>query len=329
MALLPRWLRLPCPKTFLYFMSLRTGTEMISLSVIFNKLTGFYGLLAILTGVELSLLQLSMYIYSVGALVLVAILSPHIRKQSPFECLALAWFYVFDTVINTAYTSAFAVTWFLAISAHESNTPGGIPSAPGSGTIDKAAGFTSPQYNVSKVEIVANPASGVTKGQEAVAYAAAGTAASGASASLGHGVGLEESIPSIILIGLMTLVRVYFILVVLAYARQVLRQHMFRRSPIAKLHLHTDGVADAPAENPFAANSAAGRGWKGQVGRLMVSVGEGYWLGGRADDSWVKGMDGRFKNSTKNIGPPGTIERERRARSGTGPPMPPKNLPKV
>merc|ERR1712093_243169 len=80
MGILSRHLRVPRPRTFLYLMSLRTGVEMVSLSVIFNKLTGFFGLLAILTGVSLSPLQLSMYIYSVGALALISFLMPHIRR---------------------------------------------------------------------------------------------------------------------------------------------------------------------------------------------------------------------------------------------------------
>lgn len=309
-------------------MSLRTGTEMIALSLIFNKFTGFYGLLAIFTGVSLSPLQLSMYIYSVAALALTTILMPHIRKQSPFQCLALAWFYIIDTFVNTAYTSAFAVTWFLAISANDSDASNGIPNAPGSGMIEDTAGFTSPKYNVSKVDVIANPAAGVTKGQEAVAYAAVGAAATGAGASLGHGVGLEESLPSIMLIAIMTLIRVYFILVIMAFARQVLRQHMYNNASSAKLHLHTDGAVDAPAENPFVADSPEGRGWQGKLGRAMVKIGENYWLGGQADDTWAKGLDGRFR-TTKSVGPPGTLERERRARSGTGPPLPAKNLPKL
>ena len=139
------------------------------MSMIFNKITGFYGLLAILTGFSLSPLQLSMYLYSLVALILLAFLMPHIRKQSPFECLALAWFYLLDTLVNTAFTLAFAVTWLLAVSANDSNTA--IPSnAPGAGTIDDAAGFTSPKFNVSKVEVIATP---VAVGQEAVAFATA------------------------------------------------------------------------------------------------------------------------------------------------------------
>lgn len=312
------------PRTFLYFMSLRTGTEMISLSMVFNKLTGFYGLLAILTGFSLSPLQLSMYIYSVGALILLTLLMPHIRKQSPFECLALAWFYLLDSVINTAFTAAFAVTWFLAISADAANKP--VPNSPGSGTIGDTAGFTDPKYNVSKVEVVATPAAGIAGGQEAVAVGVGATAAAAAGGpSLAHGVGIEESIPSIMMVVFFTLIRVYFIIVVLAYARQVLRTHLHSSS---KLHLHTDGNAESRADNPFAVGTPEGEGWRGKLGRMMIKVGENYWLAGSPDDEWVKGLDGRFNTKKISSGPPGTFERERRARSGTGPPTPSISLGK-
>ncbi|KAH8678734.1 Inositolphosphorylceramide synthase subunit Kei1-domain-containing protein [Tricladium varicosporioides] len=332
MAITPRWMRLrvPRPRTFLYFMNLRTGVEMISLSMLFNKVTGFFGLLAVLTGLRLSPLQLSMYIYSVGALILLAILAPHIRKQTPFHCLALAWLYFFDTIINTAFTAAFAITWFIAVSA-DHNSSKILKGAPGSNAIDDTAGFTNPQYNASKVGVVVSPAEGLTKGQDAVAIAAASAAAaasSGQNPSLGQGVGIEEGVPSLILVLIMTLIRVYFILIVMAYARQVLRQYIHSPSS-TKLHLHTDGAGDSIADNPFAVGNPEGDGWKGQVGRIMVKVGKSYWLGGQADEDWVKGLDGRFKTTKSSGGPPGTIERERRARSGTGPPTPSPNLGKL
>lgn len=297
-------------------MGLRTGTEMISLSMLFNKITGFYGLLAILTGVRLSPLQISMYIYSVAAVFLLAFLVPHIRKQSPFECVALAWFYVLDTVVNTGFTAAFAATWFLAVSADQANT--GIPSsAPGAGMISDTAGFTSPEHNVSNV--VVNPASGATAGQDI------GTTAPMGNPSLAHGVvGVEESLPSLIVVVGLTLIRVYFILIMLAYARQVLRQHVMATKSVP--HAAGDG---AELENPFANGSPESQGWTGKAGRFMVAVGRGYWLGGQADDDWTKGMDGRFRSTKIISGPPGTIERERRARSGTGPPLPPTRLTKV
>jgi hypothetical protein len=96
-------------QTFLYIMSLQTGATLITLSLLLNKVSGLYGLLVLVTGFHLSPFQLSMYIYSLVAFVLTAFLAPHIQKQSPLQCLALAWFYLIDSVINAAYTVFFAV----------------------------------------------------------------------------------------------------------------------------------------------------------------------------------------------------------------------------
>lgn len=269
--------------------------------MLFNKVTGFFGLLAVLTGFRLSAFQFSMYAYSLAALILLTFLMPHIRKQTPFQNLVLAWFYLFDTLINTAFTAAFAVTWLLAVSADGNNTQ--IPSsAPGSSTIGDTSGFTNASDLVGSGAI----------GQEMVS-----------NPTLGHAVGIEETVPSIVVVVFLTLIRVYFIIITMAYARQVVRQHMYTSSA-TKLHLHTDGAADSNADNPFPESTPEGQGWKGKLGRAMVKVGEGYWLGGQADDAWVRGLDNKFKAAAG--GPPGTVERERRARSGTGPPKPPPNL---
>lgn len=100
-------------QTFLGLMSLQTAAEMISLALLINKVTGFYGLLAIGTGYSLSAVQLSMYLYSVVVLGTLAFLIPHIRRQSAFQNLSLAWLYIVDTAVNTAYTATFAVQWYL------------------------------------------------------------------------------------------------------------------------------------------------------------------------------------------------------------------------
>jgi len=319
MGLSSRLLRLPRPKTFLYLMSLRTGTELITLSIAVNKLSGLYGMLALVTGVHLSPLQLSMYIYSLLALVLTAFLAPHIRKQSPLQCLALAWFYILDSIVNAAYTVAFSVTWFLVISQHHSDAQGHTAPGGGGKMMDDTAGFTNPKYNVSQVDIVATPAPGLADGQDAVAVGKPGSPGTTASSpSLGHGVLQPESVPSIVVISALWAVRVYFILVVMAYARSVLRQHLYTSSR-TKFYASTDDVA----ENPFAEGASEGEGWKGKLGRIMVSVGRGYWLGSSQDDGWTRGMGGKFRRSTDVVGP---VERERRRRSGTGPPPPPQPL---
>ncbi len=311
-------------------MSLRTGTELITLSLLLNKVSGFYGLLAILTGLHLSPLQLTMYFYSIAALVLAATLAPHIRKQSPFQCLALACFYVLDTLVNAAYTAAFAVTWFLVVSQHHSDAQGSKAPGAGGSTIDETAGFTSPKYNVSHVEIAASPAAGLTKGQDAVAIGVPGASTSASGPSLGHGFAQPESFSSILVICLLLAVRIYFALVVLSYARFVLRQYIadvtLRNNSTPFQHKDTSDLT--LAENPFNPHFPEGKGWKGRAGRLMVNIGKSYWLGTDEDAGWMRAVGGKFRKSREAIGlESGPVERERRRRSGTGPPAITVTLP--
>ena len=322
---LPSFIRVPRPRTFLYLMSLRTGTELITLTLLLNKISGFYGLLALLTGFHLSPFQLSMYIYSLLVLGAVANLAPHIRSQSPFHCLALSFVYALDSLINAAYTAAFGVTWFLVVSQHLSDKKGDAAPGPGGSTVDDTAGFTSPKYdNISHVEVDLQPNSGISSGgQEAVTAGSPGElAGQAAGPSLGHGVLQPESISSLVVICALWAIRLYFILIVLSYARYVLRQHIANTSR-ANTALHTGSKSQGMAEDPFSPHFAEGKGWKGKLGRMMVRVGKSYWLGGddSEDDAWMAIGEARFRRKEAD-GPPGVVERERRRRSGTGPPPP-------
>lgn len=61
----------------------------------------------------------------------------------------------------------------------------------------------------------------------------------------------------------------------------------------------------------------------------MVSIGRSYWLGSDEDDSWMSGMGRKFRRSEDvlvKVETPGPLERERRRRSGTGPPLPAETL---
>lgn len=134
----------PSTQSFLGIMSLQTGTELISLSMLFNKVTGLYGLLAILTGYALSPLQLSMYLFNLLALILLALCIPHIRKQTPLQNLVLAWLYVVDTAASPVYTAFFAANWYLGTSAAPSPPsppPPTPPSPPTAARDGEAAGW--------------------------------------------------------------------------------------------------------------------------------------------------------------------------------------------
>lgn len=294
-------------------MSLQTGATLVALSLLFNKISGLYGILALLTGFELSPVQLSMYIYSLIALVLSLFLVPHIRKQSPLQCLALAWLYLIDSVINAAYTVAFAVSWFLIISQHEHSGPDS-----GGSMMGDTAGFTNDNIAVER-----------RSGKD-----------SEGSPSLGHGVLQPESIESIGFVCALWMIRIYFVLIMMAFARQCLRQHAFDNLTSLPRHgnqsaSHSRNVSGVNTDvdlNPFSVRKPDGAGWQGKLGRVMISVGRSYWLDAEDDAGWMTGMSRRFRrnqgpNGSKvNSADSGPSERERRRRSGTGPPMPSQSV---
>lgn len=307
-------------------MSLRTGTELSTLALLLNKVSGLYGLLALLTGIHLSPLQFSMYIYSVLALILVVLLTPHIRTQSPFHCLALATFFLLDTIVNAAYTAVFAVTWFLVLSQHHSESNGSIGGA--GKMMGDAAGFTTPEYNVSKVEVAVGPDQGISAGgarpEALIAGSGEGQAVSAGTPSFSHGIWQPESMSSIVVILLLWAVRVYFVLVVMSYAKLVLRRHVMATTG-RSVQVQTGSRDVTLLENPFGAHLPEGKGWKGRLGRIIVGTSPGFWLGADEDVDQIWGDDvpmGRV--SRKSITPvspnpeaPGVTERERRRRSGT------------
>lgn len=319
-------------------MTLSTGASLITLSMLVNKLAGIYGILALFTGYDLSTFQLSMYMYSTGALILTAYLARHIRKQSPLQCLALAWFYVLDSIINAAYTAVFAATWFLVLAQHDAGAS--EKKGPGAVTMDQTSGFTDPQFNVSRVEVVATPQpphAVAGTGQDAVAAGvpAANAATSGSNGAIQSAILDSQNMNSIGVIIAMWTIRAYFCLIMLAFARMVIRQHIANTSAPSKTTVdYTAASTNSQlAENPFAPTNPEGQGWPGKLGRFMVSIGRSYWLGSDEDDSWMYGMGGKFRKSgvvgeeggfalSKIESGPVNAERERRRRSGTGPPVP-------
>jgi inositol phosphorylceramide synthase regulatory subunit len=312
-----------------------------------------------------------MYIYSLAAFLLTLYLYPHIRRASPWQNLLLAHFYILDTAVNTIWTAGFGVAWFWVLAAHKNNqdnrsndNSGGGQAAskiPGGGTIDETAGFTDPVHqNISKVGVI-----GLDDQQSTITY---GTGEGG---SFGSAFFQSGSIASISVVVALLVLRIYFILVVLAYARLCLRTWVASTSGGHEHNgtgawgsvdpLDTTGNLKQSksegdlAENPFANSSRPeSEGWRGKLGRAMLSIAPSYWLGPDKDEEWARGMRGTFlrkQNQTTGLRlmnfemgsvgagtdrassdggstAPGTVERERRRRSGTGPPVPSVTLPK-
>lgn len=306
-------------QNFFQTMSLRTGAEIITYLQVINKVSGLYGLLALLTGASIDGWQLSMYLYSTVVLVATVYLYKHIRLQTTFETLCLAHLYALDSVVNALYTAFFGFIWFYTLANH----PDGKDNSVAPGIADNA-GFTSPKFNVSEVNVVAEPA-GVA-GQNAVAV---GQGTPGSAPGLGGAVFQTSSIMSISLIAGFWALRVYFVFVMLAFARQCLRQYIAANASSTAWYNNDTPTLGNLAENPFQEGKEAGYGWKGKAGRTMLSGAPQYWLGSSADEdeSWMRGVGGKFIRKSVQVGEPiGLGERERRRRSGTGPPAPPKEM---
>jgi len=212
--------------------------------------------------------------------------------------------------------------------------------APGSDMIKDTGGFADPKHNVSSVDVVAAPnTDGAVPGQGAVVNAKPADAPHvGAESS---GILDNQSMNSIGVIVALWTIRAYFCLVMLSWARFVVRQH------IAVVSVRSGQYSNASkglADDPFAESKPEGQGWKGKLGRFMIALGRTYFLGadGDSDDeNWVQSVGRKFgshkhvaghevdaaatgngialQKVTGNVGP---AERERRRRSGTGPPLP-------
>ena len=233
-------------------MTLQTGAELVCVALVFNKATGIYGFLTLVTGYAASVLQVTSYLFSVLVIVALGLLVPHIRKQSPFENLALAWLYILDTILNTAYITTFATIWYLSTFHDVGELPSGGPEEAPVGS----------EKGPRDAKNESNP----------------------------------DTAASMFLVVLFSLIRVYLALIVASNARWALqRWGGEERGETAT----ADDIANGSSPNPFAAGSAGGEGWKGKLGRIMVSVGRDYWLGGqKEDEEWAKMVGNKFRSST-------------------------------
>lgn len=325
------------PQSLLNLISLRTTTEFLILTLLVNKLTGLYGILALLTGYHLNPLQLSHYLYSLLVLALAAYLAPSLREpQQPLRVLALAWLYVLDAAVNTLYTALFGMGWFVLLAQHLDDSVSGVgeagEKAPGAETIGDTAGFTDPEHDVEHVEVEVEPVPGALNvGQQATAFA---SGSGGSGGGVGSAVFQSGSFASLGVLGLLWVLKVWCCFVILAYARGVVRGYVLRMTEgssvdgsAAQGEGYEEGEERDLAPNPFAVTREEGQGWRGKAGRVMLAwPTRGYWLGrGEQEEEWVRATSGRFSGSKGlriRVPETGVGERERRARSGTGPPVP-------
>lgn len=264
-------------QSFLYFVPLRAACELIIFILLANKVSGLYGILALFTGYALNPLQLSQYVYSLLTLALAAWLAPAIRKpRQPLKLVALAWLYVLDTAINLVYTGLFAASWINVLAQHLGQEP--AFKAPGASTMNSTSGFTSPEVDASRVEVVATPAEGNLAGQDVTTYASVDGSNSGSD------VLQSGSLASLIVVAVFFLIRLYFCLVVMSYARAMLRNYVL----LTTSNTYSQSDDPALAENPFRPGREEGQGLVGAMGRFMLRFPSAkYWLGrDDAESAW-------------------------------------------
>ncbi|KAF8587844.1 DUF1753-domain-containing protein [Ramaria rubella] len=120
LTLNPNWRPRPL-RSFLGFMDIKTGVTIALLfavsfdmnvgALLFNKVAGVYGLIAVFTGGSLA--QLSMYIYSLFALVALTWGLKAVGQEDPKRVLYFAHMFFLDHLFSTCWTVFFGVVWWV------------------------------------------------------------------------------------------------------------------------------------------------------------------------------------------------------------------------
>ncbi|KAK0217727.1 Inositolphosphorylceramide synthase subunit Kei1-domain-containing protein [Armillaria fumosa] len=111
LTLRPEWRLWPF-SSFLGLLDIKTGVVVALMFVLLNKVAGVYGLIAVVTGAGGSFAQLSLYIYSVVALLAFGWALNAVKEEDPKHTLYFAHLYFADHVFSTSWTIFFAVTWW-------------------------------------------------------------------------------------------------------------------------------------------------------------------------------------------------------------------------
>ncbi|KAJ3571917.1 hypothetical protein NP233_g3447 [Leucocoprinus birnbaumii] len=112
LMLRPEWRLWPL-SSFLGLIDLKTGVTIALLFALLNKVAGVYGLIAVLTGAGGSFAQLSLYIYSVVALVALTWGLRAVKDEDPKQTLYFAHLFAADHVLSTAWTVFFTLAWWI------------------------------------------------------------------------------------------------------------------------------------------------------------------------------------------------------------------------
>lgn len=102
--------------SFLGFMDIKVGSQILTLFSLFNKIAGIYGIIAVFQGGTIA--QLSLYIYSIATIPIFIWGMKAISDEKPDDVLRYAHIFILDQMISTGWTLLFAFWWF-EFAAHD------------------------------------------------------------------------------------------------------------------------------------------------------------------------------------------------------------------
>ncbi|EPQ28153.1 uncharacterized protein PFL1_04480 [Pseudozyma flocculosa PF-1] len=102
--------------TFLGFMDLKIGAQILTLFALFNKIAGVYGIIAVFQGGTLT--QVGLYVYSIATIVVFLWGLKGISDENPQQVLTYAHLFTLDHLISSFWTLLFAFNWYL-FTAHD------------------------------------------------------------------------------------------------------------------------------------------------------------------------------------------------------------------
>lgn len=220
------------PKAFLFFFPLHMGAELIIAIGLLNKASGFYGILSIFTGHPLSVMEWILNILSLVTLPLYILAFQTIHTRNALRMVLFAYLYSIDTLCSVGFSIYFCVHWFTEKAKVVAAS--GSESSPGAAATSSAA-----------PSMATNASADVYRRDSAEGNAI------NKSASLP-----QETATTITITVVFLLVRLYFNLIILAYARQLVRQQNLRPH-----------------------NGSNQSTLKGRVQYIALSIAQSFWTG--------------------------------------------------
>lgn len=224
------------PRSFLFFFPLHLGAELITAMGLLNKASGFYGILSIFTGHPLSVMEWILNVFSLILLPVYCAAFLTVTHRNALQMVLFAYLYTIDTVVCSIGIGIYNIVHWFTSKAHEMAKNGqeqGDIAATASGVAEKAMS-TVQSVASSTINTINTGIPTITSAAAAASTASLSQRDDGdsnnndpkvinKSASLAQ----ETSISIVITVAFM-LVRVYFTLCLLSYARQLVRQQSLR-----------------------------------------------------------------------------------------------------